>query len=357
MPRSADRAFRKGVSRSETAVQRRQYNKMNKQGKIFSGIQPTGNLHLGNYLGAIKRWVGMQSEYECLFCIVDYHAITVKQDPEQLRACVREVTAAFIACGLDPEQSIIFAQSAAPAHTELAWILSCHTPLGWLNRMTQFKEKAGKKRDNAVLGLYSYPVLQAADILMYHTTHVPVGEDQKQHIELARDIAGAFNRSVGQEYFPMPEPVIQKEAARIMSLRDGTSKMSKSAESDMSRINLTDDAELIRTKFKKAKTDMVEGISFDAENRPEVANLLTIYAALSGESIEQVVAKYANAGFAEFKGALAEVAANHLAPITERMRDLLAKPDELDEILAANGKRARDISEKRISEIREMVGF
>lgn len=325
--------------------------------KIFSGIQPTGNLHLGNYLGAIQRWVAMQHEAECLFCIVDYHAITVPQNADELRACVREMTAAFIACGLDPEKSIIFAQSAVPAHTELAWILSCHTPLGWLNRMTQFKEKAGKKRDNAVLGLYSYPVLQAADILLYHTTHVPVGEDQKQHIELARDIAGAFNRAVGQDYFTLPEPVIQKEGARIMSLRDGTKKMSKSAESDMSRINLTDDAELIRTKFKKAKTDMVEGIAFDAENRPEVANLLTIFSALSGESIDAVVTKYANAGFAEFKGDLAEVAVNHLAPISERMRDLLERPDELDEILAENGKRAQEKAAQTMAEVRELVGF
>ncbi len=229
--------------------------------RILSGVQPTGNLHLGNYLGAIRNWVQMQDDYECLYMLADLHAITVPQEPQALRKAVREVTAAMIACGIDPKKSAIFPQSAIAAHSELAWILSCHTPLGWLNRMTQFKEKAGKHREEAVLGLYSYPVLMAADVLVYKATHVPVGEDQKQHLELCRHIAGAFNRQYETEFFPLPEPLILGDATRVMSLRDGTKKMSKSDESDYSRINLTDDADAIAKKFKKAKSDMIEGMS------------------------------------------------------------------------------------------------
>src|SRR5579885_891401 len=249
--------------------------------RIFSGVQPTGNLHLGNYLGAIRNWVALQNDFECIFCIVDLHALTLPQDPDELRANTREVTAAYIAAGIDPQCCIIFNQSMVSAHAELAWLLACLTPLGWLNRMTQFKEKAGKQRDMAGLGLYSYPVLMAADILVYKATHVPVGEDQKQHLELARDIAGAFNRRYERDFFPLPEPQILGEATRVMSLRDGSKKMSKSDLSDMSRVNMTDTPELIAQKIRKAKTDpdalphSPEGL----EGRPEADNLLTIYAA------------------------------------------------------------------------------
>lgn len=249
--------------------------------RVLSGVQPTGNLHLGNYLGAIRNWVGMQDSYKCLFCVVDMHAITIPQNPDELRQAIRQVTAAYIACGIDPKKSVIFPQSAVSAHAELGWILSCHTPLGWLNRMTQFKEKTGKNRDGASLGLYGYPVLMAADILAYKATHVPVGEDQKQHLELARDIAGAFNRYYCSDYFPLPEPLIMETAARIMSLRDGTKKMSKSDESDYSRVNLTDNADAIALKFRKAKSDSSPTIAYDPENRPEAANLINIYAALA----------------------------------------------------------------------------
>src|SRR5918912_2991185 len=274
--------------------------------RIFSGIQPTGNLHLGNYLGAIRNWVALQNDYECIFCIVDLHALTQPQEPEELRAHTREVTAAYIAAGIDPERCIIFNQSAVPAHSELGWLLGCLTPLGWLNRMTQFKEKAGKQRELAGLGLYAYPVLMAADILAYKATHVPVGEDQKQHLELARDIAGAFNRRYEREFFPLPEPQIFGEATRVMSLRDGTKKMSKSDASDYSRINMTDDADTVALKIRKAKTDpaplpeSVEGL----QGRPEAENLLSIYAALTDESLEQAVAQYAGRNFSEFKEAL-----------------------------------------------------
>src|SRR5690349_3643334 len=258
--------------------------------RIFSGIQPTGNLHLGNYLGAIRNWVAMQSDYDCMFCIVDLHALTLPQDPKELREATREVTAAYVAAGIDPERCIIFNQSTVHEHTELAWLLGCLTPLGWLNRMTQFKEKAGKQRDNAVLGLYAYPVLMAADILLYKGTHVPVGEDQKQHLELARDIAGAFNRRYDKEFFPLPEPLILGTATRVMSLRDGTKKMSKSDQSDYSRINMTDDADAVALKIQKAKTDphpLPESVEALAE-RPEADNLLGIYGALANLTMEQV---------------------------------------------------------------------
>ncbi len=324
--------------------------------RIISGVQPTGNLHLGNYLGAIRRWVDIQNDYQCLFFLADLHAITVAQEPEKLRSSVRETTAAYIACGIDPKKSIIFPQSAIAAHSELAWILSCKTPMGWLNRMTQFKEKAGKDKEKAPLGLYSYPVLMAADILLYKTTHVPVGEDQKQHIELARDIAGAFNREYGVEFFPLPEPVIGTEAARIMSLRDGTKKMSKSDESEYSRINLTDDADTIALKFKKAKSDMEEGMSY-ASNRPEAANLLSIYAALKGISRDEALKECQNLNFSAFKGLLTEVAVAHLSPITQKMRELLAAPDYIDGILRDGAQKAGLIAEKTMDEVKDLVGF
>lgn len=325
--------------------------------RVFSGIQPTGNLHLGNYLGAIRHWVAMQETHETLYCIVDLHALTNFQPAAQLQKHVREMAAAFIACGLDPNKSAIFAQSAVHGHADLQWVLSCHAPLGWLNRMTQFKEKAGKKRDNAMLGLYSYPVLQAADILLYKATHVPVGEDQKQHIELARDIAGAFNRAYESEFFPLPEPIIQKESARIMSLRDGTKKMSKSDASDYSRINLTDDADVIAQKFKKAKSDMVDGISYDPEARPEASNLIGIMAALTGQGIQQVVDEYAASNFASFKQALADAAVAHLSPMTAKMQQLLAQPEEIDAVLAAGAQKAQAIARPVLHDVRALVGL
>src|SRR5437868_10270743 len=284
--------------------------------RIFSGIQPTGNLHLGNYLGAIRNWVALQHDFDCIFCIVDLHALTLPQDPVQLRNSTREVTAAYIASGIDPERCLIFNQSTVAVHSELAWLLSCYTPLGWLNRMTQFKEKAGKQRDMASLGLYSYPVLMAADILAYKATHVPVGEDQKQHLELTRDIAGAFNRRYGVEFFPLPEPQIFGAATRVMSLRDGTKKMSKSDSSDNSRINLTDDADTIARKIQKAKTDPhpLPDSEKGLEGRPEAENLLGIYAALSDLTLAQVIAENAGKQFSAFKKDLAERAVAVLEP-------------------------------------------
>lgn len=326
-------------------------------GRIFSGVQPTGNLHLGNYLGAIRNWVDMQQSYECIFCIVDLHAITVPQDPAELRNATREVTAAYIACGINPDTATIFNQSAVSAHAELAWILNCLTPLGWLNRMTQFKEKAGKHRDNALLGLFSYPVLMAADILAYKGTHVPVGEDQKQHLELARDIAGAFNRRYDTEFFPLPEPVIAGHATRVMSLQDGTKKMSKSDPSDKSRISLTDDADTIAKKIRKAKSDMVEGLSWDPENRPEAANLINIYSVLSGEKREEVTARYSTSGFAPFKKDLADVAVAHLAPITAKMRELLDDPAYIDSVLKKGADNANAIAAPILDDVKELVGF
>ena len=325
--------------------------------RIFSGVQPTGNLHLGNYLGAIKNWVRMQDDFECIYCIVDLHAITIPQDPAELIANTREVTAGLIAAGIDPERSIIFNQSRIAAHAELAWLLNCFTPLGWLNRMTQFKEKAGKKRDNAVLGLYAYPVLMAADILLYHATHVPVGEDQKQHLELSRDIAGAFNRNYDQDYFPLPEPLILGEATRVMSLRDGRAKMSKSEASGNSRINLTDDAEAIQHKIRRAKTDSEPGMSFDPENRPEAANLLGIYAALADENVDAVTARFTGKGFAEFKVELAELAVAKLEPIAAEMRRLMASADYIDEVLRKGAERAAGIAEPNLAEIKKIIGL
>ena len=276
--------------------------------RIFSGVQPSGNLHIGNYLGAIKNWVSLQKSFECIFCIVDLHALTVKQNPKELPKNTLEVTAAYIASGIDPEKTLIFNQSAVSVHAELTWILSCITPLGWLNRMTQFKEKAGKKKESAVLGLYSYPVLMAADVLAYKATHVPVGEDQKQHLELARDIAGSFNRIYNTNFFPLPEPQIFGEATRVMSLRDGMKKMSKSDESDFSRINMTDTKDLIVKKIQKAKTDtgVLPSKKEDLKNRPEVENLLGIYAAFNDKKLNLVMEEMAGKNFVEFKKLLTE---------------------------------------------------
>ncbi|MBT3792470.1 MAG: tryptophan--tRNA ligase [Rhodospirillales bacterium] len=326
--------------------------------RIFSGVQPTGNLHLGNYLGAIRNWVDLQHDYDCIFCIVDLHALTLPQDPGSLRTNTREVTAAYLAAGIDPEKCTIFNQSAVPGHSELAWLLGCVTPLGWLNRMTQFKEKAGKHRENAGLGLYSYPVLMAADILLYKATHVPVGEDQKQHLELCRDIAGAFNRQFGSDYFPLPEPQILGEATRVMSLRDGTAKMSKSDPSDNSRINMTDDADLIVQKIRKARTDpeplpdSVEGL----EGRAEAANLIGIYAALSGDARSDILNTFGGKLFSEFKGALSDLALDKLGPIGAEMQRLMKDPAYVDGVLRTGAERAKEISEKHMSEIHELIG-
>ena len=327
------------------------------KGRIFSGIQPSGNLHLGNYLGAIRNWVRLQGDYEAIYCVVDLHAITVAQDPATLRARTIEVAASFIAAGLDVEKTTIFAQSHVPAHTQLAWVFNCVTPLGWLNRMTQFKDKAGKKKDQAVAGLYTYPVLMAADILLYRATHVPVGEDQKQHVELARDIAGAFNRKCKQDFFPLPEPVIQDEAARIMSLRDGTRKMSSSDPSDQSRINLTDDADMIAQKIRRAKSDSEMGLSFDPEQRPEASNLLQIYAALAEEPRAKVEAEFADSSFADFKGRLAELAVSRLEPMTAEMRRLMDDRGEIEGILKRGAEKAEAIAADHIAKIYDIVGF
>ena len=325
--------------------------------RVLSGVQPTGNLHLGNYLGAIRNWVKLQDSHECFFMLADLHAITLPQEPAALTQATREVAAAYIAAGIDPGKSVIFPQSAVSAHAELAWILNCHTPLGWLNRMTQFKEKSGKNKENAPLGLYGYPVLMAADILGYHATHVPVGEDQKQHLELARDIAGAFNRAYGEEFFPLPEPLIMPTAARIMSLRDGTKKMSKSDESDNSRINLTDDAELIAAKFRKAQTDSETGISYDAEKRPAIANLLTIFAALTDRTPQDVAAEFVNTSNSQFKDALRDVAVAKLAPITEKMRELTKDTATIDAILKRGAEAANDVAQPILREVKKRVGF
>ena len=327
--------------------------------RIFSGIQPTGNLHLGNYLGAIRNWVALQHDYECIFCIVDLHALTLPQDPAELVASTREVTAAYIAAGIDPERCIIFNQSMVSAHAELAWLLACLTPLGWLNRMTQFKEKGGKQRDLAGLGLYAYPVLMAADILVYKATHVPVGEDQKQHLELARDIAGAFNRRYERQFFPLPEPQIFGAATRVMSLRDGTKKMSKSDSSDYSRVNMTDDADAIALKIRKAKTDPqpLPATLAEAEARPEAANLLGIYAALSNLSMEQVVARFAGKNFSDFKQQLADLSAEVLGKIGGEMRRLVADPGYIDGILRRGAERANAIAEPNLRQVFDIMGL
>jgi len=327
--------------------------------RIFSGIQPTGNLHLGNYLGAIRNWSRMQKDYECIFCVVDMHAITVPQDPVELRNATREVATGVIAGGVDPKNCIIFNQSQVRAHAELTWIFSGVARLGWLNRMTQFKDKVGKNRDNATVGLYTYPVLMAADILTYKATDVPVGEDQKQHIELSRDIAQAFNSMFDVDFFPLPEPRIQDEAARIMSLRDGTKKKSKSDPSEFSRLNMTDGPDDIAQKIKRAKTDPhpLPDNEDELKDRPEALNLVTIYAALSDRSIESVVTEFAGKGFGDFKSALTDVAVSTLGPIGDEMQRLMAAPDEVDAILKSGAEKANAIAEPILQEAQDIVGF
>ncbi len=327
--------------------------------RIFSGVQPTGNLHLGNYLGAIRNWVRLQDTYECIFCVVDLHAITVWQDPEQLRASTREVAAAMIAAGVDADRHTVFNQSQVPAHAELAWVFNCVARLGWLNRMTQFKEKAGKNAEKSSAGLYVYPNLMAADILAYKATHVPVGEDQKQHLELARDIAQKFNNDFGVEFFPLIEPIIQGPATRVMSLRDGANKMSKSDPSDMSRINMIDSADDIAKKIRKARTDpepLPESIG-GFEGRAEAANLVGIYAALADTTSEQVLAAFGGKPFSAFKPALADLAVYKLGPVQEEMRRLVAAPDHVDAILARGAERARAISNPIIRDVHDIIGF
>ncbi len=336
--------------------------------RVFSGVQPTGNLHLGNYLGAIQKFVALQADYECLYCVVDMHAITVAQDPDELRRTIREVAAAFIAAGVDPQKNAIFNQSQVSVHAELAWVLGCTARIGWLNRMTQFKEKAGKDRENASVGLYTYPVLMAADILAYRATHVPVGEDQKQHLELARDIAQKFNNDFaasiekhgfGDAFFPLPEPLIQGAAARVMSLRDGSKKMSKSDPSDQSRINLTDDADAIAAKVRKAKTDP-EPLPSEAaglEGRPEAANLVGIYAALAGVEQAKVLGEFGGGQFSAFKNALVEVAVEKLGPIGAEMKRLVADPASIDAILKRGAERAEAIARPNFEAVKDIVGF
>ena len=327
---------------------------------VFSGMQPTGDPHLGNYLGAIRNWVRMQDQYRCLYCIVDMHAITQDHDPKQLAQATREVAAAYMAAGVDPKRSIVFNQAQVPAHAELAWIFNCVARIGWLNRMTQFKEKSGKNREAMSVGLYTYPVLMAADILLYKGTHVPVGDDQKQHVELARDIAQKFNHDYdAPDFFPLPEPIIMGPATRVMSLRDGTAKMSKSDPSEYSRINLTDDPDTIAQKLKKAKTDPhpIPESEKEFEGRPEAENLVSIYAAFADKSRQAVLDEFRGAQFSTFKSALAELTVSKLAPIAAEMRRLLADPAEMDRQLHKGAEQARTLSAPVIAEVRRIVGF
>jgi tryptophanyl-tRNA synthetase len=327
---------------------------------VFSGMQPTNTLHLGNYLGALKNWVRLQETMDCLYCVVDLHAITVEQHPKALAAATREVTAAYVASGVDPAHAILFNQSAVLEHAELAWIFNCVARMGWLGRMTQFKEKAGKHRENASVGLFIYPTLMAADILAYKATHVPVGEDQKQHLELARDIAQKFNNDFDVPgFFPLPEPVITGPATRVMSLRDGTKKMSKSDESDYSRINLTDDADAIAQKIRKARTDPepLPESEKGLEGRPEAENLINIYAALADETRERVIARFAGQQFSTFKNELAELAVSKLVPIAAEMRRLLADPTEIDALLRRGAERAHALAHPVLTEVKHIVGF
>ena len=336
--------------------------------RVFSGVQPTGNLHLGNYLGAIKRFVELQERFECIYCVVDLHAITVWQDPEELKRHTREVTAAFIACGIDPKQHIVFNQSQVSGHAELAWVFNCVARMGWLNRMTQFKEKAGKDRENVSLGLFAYPSLMAADILLYRATHVPVGEDQKQHLELTRDIAQKFNvdfgpsiaaKGFGESYFPLTEPVIAGPATRVMSLRDGSKKMSKSDASDFSRINLTDDADAIASKVRKAKTDPEPLPSEEAglKARPEADNLVGIYAALVDGTRQGVLDQYGGGQFSTFKMALVDLAVSKLGPIGAEMKRLMDDVSAIDAILVDGADRARAIADATIRDVKDIVGM
>jgi tryptophanyl-tRNA synthetase len=329
------------------------------QKRIFSGVQPSGNLTLGNYLGALRNFAKLQGDYECIFCMVDLHAITVWQDPKELARQTREVAAGMIASGIDPVKNVLFNQSVNPDHAQLAWVFNCTARIGWLNRMTQFKEKAGKDRENASVGLYVYPNLMAADILVYKATHVPVGDDQKQHLELARDIAQKFNNDFGAETFPLTEPMIFGEATRVMSLRDGTKKMSKSDPSDQSRINMTDGADAIADKIKRARTDpqplpdSVAGLA----DRPEASNLIGIYAALSDRTRESVVQEFAGQQWSVFKGRLSELAVSVLGPIGDEMKRLVDDPAHLDAILRRGGEKARELSAPVIDEVYRTVGF
>ncbi|MGH6949077.1 MAG: tryptophan--tRNA ligase [Kiloniellales bacterium] len=337
--------------------------------RIFSGVQPTGNLHLGNYLGAIRNFVALQKDYDCIFCVVDLHAITLWQDPKELKAQTREVAAAYLAAGIDPKRSIIFNQSQVPAHAELAWIFNCVARVGWMNRMTQFKDKAGKHRENASVGLYVYPNLMAADILTYKATHVPVGEDQKQHLELARDIAIKFNHDFGVELFPVIEPLILGPAARIMSLKDGTKKMSKSDPAEMSRINMTDEADAIARKIKRATTDpdVLPGpdvlepdgrLSEEARRkRPEAFNLLGIYAALAEKTLKDVLEEFAGSQFSHFKAVLTDLAVATLGPIGSEMKRLTEDHSAVDQVLSEGAERANAIARPILREVHDVVGF
>jgi len=337
--------------------------------RVFSGVQPTGNLHLGNYLGAIKRFAALQDTRDCIYCVVDLHAITASlQDPHELRNQIREVTAAFIATGIDPKRHIVFNQSQVSQHAELAWIFNCVARIRWLNRMTQFKEKAGKDRENASVGLFAYPALMAADILIYRATHVPVGEDQKQHLELTRDIAQKFNNDwsasiaengFGEAFFPLPEPLIQGAATRVMSLRDGSKKMSKSDPSDYSRINLTDDADAIAQKIRKARTD-AEPLPDEEKGfagRPEAENLVSIYAALTESTPIDILREFGGSQFSSFKGALVDVAVTKLAPIAGEMRRLMADPGHIDSVLSDGAARARIIAAETLAGVKDVLGL
>ena len=330
--------------------------------KIFSGVQPTGNLHLGNYLGAIKNFVELNNDdkNECIFCVVDLHAITVKQDQKVLRDNIRETVATFVACGINPKKSIIFKQSSVPAHSEAAWILSCVAKMGWLNRMTQFKEKAGKDKEKASIGLYSYPILMAADILLYDSSHVPVGEDQKQHLELCRDIAQKFNNDFGPEDFlKVPEPLIQKEFSRIMSLKDGKKKMSKSDLSELSRINLTDDKDVMINKIKKAKTDSLplpSSIS-ELQERPEAKNLLGIYSSLTNSTLDKSIKDFNGKNFSDFKEKLGEILVEKINPISKEIKKLINDKEFLDRILLDGYQKANNIASKKIKKMQEIIGF
>jgi len=341
---------------------------MTVQQRVFSGMQATGNPHLGNYLGAIVKFVALQKKYECIYCVVDLHAITVWQDPAELPKAIREVTASFIASGVDPTRNIIFNQSQVAEHAELAWIFNCVARIGWLNRMTQFKEKSGKDRENASVGLYAYPTLMAADILLYLATLVPVGDDQKQHVELARDIAQKFNNdyaesirahNLSEPFFPQPEPLIQGPAARVMSLRDGTKKMSKSDPSDQSRINLTDDADTIALKIRRAKTDpeALPGEVKGLEGRPEADNLVGIFSALADKSKSDVLAQFGGGQFSTFKTALADLTVSKLGPINAEMKRLVADPPYIDAVLANGAARAQAIAAKTMKSVKDIVGF
>ena len=330
--------------------------------KIFSGVQPTGNLHLGNYLGALKNFVELNNDNEnkCIFCVVDLHAITVKQDSEELKKNIRETAATFIACGINPDKSVIFNQSKVHAHAEGSWILSCMAPMGWLNRMTQFKEKAGKDKEKASVGLYIYPILMASDILLYDTTHVPVGEDQKQHLELTRDIAQKFNKDFNcEEFLKIPEPLIKKNFSRIMSLKDGLKKMSKSDPSDFSRINLTDSKDEMINKIKKAKTDSLPIPSEEQKlnDRPEAVNLLGIYSSISNQTINKTLEQFGGKNFSDLKGQLAEILSNKISPISNEIKKLINDQQYLDNILSEGAEKAEEIAGKKIREMKKIIGF